>query len=148
MIKSHFRIGISNSDSFIDINVNPTTVQRGFKTLIKVQPSATVSDNGIKDLSIEDRKCRFHDEMPKDMSLFQKYSPATCRFECMYHFRYSLLVFSFSSPSKRYHYILISVYENVYVFLGTCQGKMGLIQAYVIVLAIIAFTPKCKTKRT
>ena len=87
IMKSYFRIGISNSDSFIDVNLNPTTVQRGFKTLIKVQPSVTISDNGIKDLTIEDRQCRFQDEIPKDMTLFQKYSPASCRFECMYHFR-------------------------------------------------------------
>ena len=87
MMKYHFRIGISNSDSFIDVNVNPTLVQRGFKTLIKVQPSVTISDNGIKDLTIEDRQCRFQDEIPEDMTLFQKYSPAACRFECMYHFR-------------------------------------------------------------
>ena len=90
IMQYHFRIGISNSDSLIDVNLDPTTVQRGFKTLIKVKPSVTVSDNGVKSLSIEDRQCRFQDEIPDKMTLFQKYSPAACRFECMYQFRYSM----------------------------------------------------------
>ena len=81
------RIGISNGDSFHDVNLNPTSIRRGYKTFIKVQPTAISSDDNIKKLPIDKRKCRFDFEVPHDMILFRKYSPSACRFQCMYNFR-------------------------------------------------------------
>ena len=83
----HFRLGISASDSFFDVDLNPTILRRGFKTLLKVQPSVIVSNEDIRSLAVEDRKCRFEDEVPENMKLFKKYSPSACRFECMLNFR-------------------------------------------------------------
>ena len=62
-------------------------IQRGFKALLKVKPLQVVSDEDIRGLTISDRNCRFDDELPEDMVLFQKYSPTGCRFECMFQFR-------------------------------------------------------------
>ena len=62
-------------------------ILRGFKTVIKVHPTSVISDDAIKDLDIEVRKCRFEDEIPESMILFKEYSPSACRFQCMYNFR-------------------------------------------------------------
>ena len=92
-ILSYLRLGISSKDSFHEVNLNPTTINKGYKTLIKVKPTSVISDENIKSLDIDQRRCRFEEEVPEDMVLFKKYTPSACRFECVFKFRYICINF-------------------------------------------------------
>ena len=88
MSNKYFRAGVSNGQGFLDVNLNPITLSRGYKTTISVHPTSIISEEGIRSLSIEKRNCRFEDEVPDEMNLFKKYTPSACRFQCMLDFRY------------------------------------------------------------
>ena len=55
--------------------------------VIRVEPIQLESDDSIRSVSIEKRKCRFEDEVPEDMPMFKIYSRNACLFNCMYQFR-------------------------------------------------------------
>ena len=66
-------------------------IQAGYKTIIKVNPSIMKMDPDLKSkLSIAKRSCRFSDEIPENMTMFNKYSLSACRFDCMMKFRYTV----------------------------------------------------------
>ena len=64
-------------------------IQSGYKTIIKVNPSIIKMDPDLKGkLDIGKRNCRFSDEIPENMTMFNKYSLSACRFDCMMKYRY------------------------------------------------------------
>ena len=84
----YFRLKLSPDDSYFDVNFNPTKILMGHKTLIKVEPiTELVSNEDIRYLDVDVRKCRFEDEVPENMVLFKKYSSSGCKFQCMFDFR-------------------------------------------------------------
>ena len=39
-------------------------------------------------IEIHKRNCRFSDEIPQNMTMFNKYSASACKFDCMMRYRY------------------------------------------------------------
>ena len=90
-IKFHFRIGINNMYSPFDMISTPTLLSKGYKTLITVKPIEVHTDPILEfNLDPERRKCRFKNEIPDNMTLFNNYSMAGCLFECRIKYRYVL----------------------------------------------------------
>lgn len=78
-----FLLGINSANDFFDMTSNPTLIQRGYKTRITVKPLSVVSDSNTESLSVADRKCRFENELPENMTFFKTYSLSSCMFDCM-----------------------------------------------------------------
>ena len=82
------RIGINNPYEYFDL-FDATEIESGFKVIVKVWPTVISMDPELKSrLTIEERRCRFSDEVPKNMTLFNKYTTSACTFECMVKYRY------------------------------------------------------------
>ena len=62
-------------------------VNAGRHTTFSIRPLEVVTDTTIG-LTPLQRNCRFHDEIPDNMTLFNSYSMAACKFECMLTIRY------------------------------------------------------------
>ena len=60
-------------------------IKRGFKTTLTISISNVIEpDSDMKHLlSIEQRECRYSEEVPSNMTLFNEYSQSGCIFECM-----------------------------------------------------------------
>ena len=68
-------LGLNKENEPFEMLSKPTLIQRGFTTIINVKPTSFVTDIALKNkLDPSRRNCRFDDEMPQNMSLFQKYS--------------------------------------------------------------------------
>ena len=64
-------------------------VESGAKVEITIWPTVIKMDAKMKSLlTIEQRKCRFPDEIPENLTLFTKYSTSACSFDCMLKYRY------------------------------------------------------------
>ena len=87
IIFDDFSISINTPDEFYNVLQNSIDIEPGTEMLIRVQPVQLESEDGIRSEPIEQRKCRFEDEVPKDMPLFKIYSRNACLFNCMYQFR-------------------------------------------------------------
>ena len=85
-----FSVSINAPDEFYNVLQNSIAVEPGTEMLIRVQPVQLVSEDSIRSEPIEQRKCRFEDEVPKDMPLVKTYSRNACLFNCMYQFRYTV----------------------------------------------------------
>ena len=56
----------------------------GYHEEFLIRPTHVDVDDHLKqDLRPSERNCRFHDEIPNNMTLFKNYSMAGCQFECM-----------------------------------------------------------------
>ena len=80
-------MGINEPHNFFDMRFM-TEVIPGFVNSFTIKPTKIIATNDIRDLSPLERKCRFDDEKPDNMTLFKKYSNAACKFECMVSMRY------------------------------------------------------------
>ena len=83
---SNSRIAIGESKNMFNAFFMKELVP-GFVNEFTIKPTKTKANRNIKNVSPLHRNCRFDDELPEDMVLFQKYSPTGCRFECMFQFR-------------------------------------------------------------
>ena len=83
----YFSVSINTPDEFYNVLQNSIDVEAGTEMLIRVKPVQLISEDSIRSEPIEQRKCRFENEVPKDMPLFQIYSRNACLFNCMYQFR-------------------------------------------------------------
>ena len=82
-----FRIGINNPHQFFDL-FDPTEIESGFKVVFKLWPNVITMDQDLKSqLTVTERRCRFSDEVPENMTLFNMYSPSACKFDCMVKYR-------------------------------------------------------------
>ena len=90
IIFDDFSVSINSPDEFYNVLQNSIDVEPGTEILIRVQPVQLESEDGIRSEPIEQRKCRFEDEVPKDMPLFKIYSRNACLFNCMYQLRYTI----------------------------------------------------------
>ena len=60
----------------------------GYNEIFSIRPTQIDVDDHLRhDLTPSERNCRFHDEMPNNMTLFKNYSMAGCQFECMLSIR-------------------------------------------------------------
>ena len=72
---------------FFDMT-NPIKLMTGHHNIFSTIPSKIVAEESLKNSLLPlDRHCRFHDEMPENMTLFSNYSMAACQFECMISIR-------------------------------------------------------------
>ena len=61
-----------------------TRIEPGFLNQFTIKPTEISANDNLKQtLTPLERNCRFKDEMPSNMTLFQHYSMAACQFECM-----------------------------------------------------------------
>ena len=61
-----------------------TKLMPGHHTTLQIKPTKVVTDQNLRfDLTPLQRNCRFFDELPDNMTLFNEYSMAACKFECM-----------------------------------------------------------------
>ena len=82
-----YRIGINAPYEFFDL-LQPTEIESGFKVVIKVWPTVISMDSELETgLTIDERRCRFTKEVPKNMTMFNKYSTSACTFDCMLKYR-------------------------------------------------------------
>ena len=64
-------------------------IESGTKVELTIWPTVIKMDTKMKSLlSIEQRKCRFSDEIPENLTLFKAYSTSACSFDCMLKYRY------------------------------------------------------------
>ena len=82
----HCRLGITSPDEFFDIGQEYIHIQPGTINVIRVKPSQLVSTDDIKSVSIAARNCRFEDEIPENMTMFQSYLRKACLFDCMFQY--------------------------------------------------------------
>ena len=73
---------------FWNVDSNKVGILKGTETLIKVKPVELVSDESLRTLDVNDRNCRFGDELSEGMVLFKNYTRQSCIFECMHKYRY------------------------------------------------------------
>ena len=83
----NFRLTMTSSDSFFGVINNNFPIPRGFKTVLKVKPTSIISDQAVRDVPIDERKCLFDDEFTFDFSFLRNYSTSGCHFECMFKYR-------------------------------------------------------------
>ena len=82
-----FRIGINPPNMFFDMT-NAIKLMIGHQNIFSTIPSEIVAEESLKNSVLPlDRHCRFHDEMPENMTLFSNYSMGACQFECMISIR-------------------------------------------------------------
>ena len=82
-----FRVGINPPGMFFDM-LSASKVYPGYHKIFSVRPTQVDVDKPLRhDLTVKERHCRFHDEMPNNMTLFKNYSRAACQFECMLSIR-------------------------------------------------------------
>ena len=78
-----FKVGINSKHAFFDMTSTPTLLSKGHKTLITVKPIEVHTHPSLKlALDPERRRCRFRNEVPDNMTLFNEYSMAGCFYEC------------------------------------------------------------------
>ena len=73
---------------FWNVDSNKVGILKGTETLIKVKPVELISDESLRTLDVNDRNCRFEDELSEGMVLFKNYTRQSCIFECMHKYRY------------------------------------------------------------
>ena len=82
-----FRIGINPPGMFFDM-LSASKLYPGYHEIFSIRPTQVDVDENLRyDLTPTERNCRFHDEMPNNMTLFKNYSRAACQFECMLSIR-------------------------------------------------------------
>ena len=81
MLIIYFRLGINSPHTFFDM-AEARKVNAGRHTTFSIKPFKVVTDETIG-LTTLQRNCRFHDEIPDNMTLFNNYSMAACKFECI-----------------------------------------------------------------
>ena len=86
MLIMHFRLGINSPQAFFDMT-EARKVNAGRHTTFSIKPFKVATDEDIG-LTPLQRNCRFHDEIPDNMTLFNGYSMAACKFECVLTIRY------------------------------------------------------------
>ena len=83
--KSTFTIGIGNKFTPFNTKKNIISVEPGRHTVIKVIPSQMSASDGLRNLPIRKRKCRFLDEN-EDLEFLNYYTQAGCQFEHMLNY--------------------------------------------------------------
>ena len=88
MLTIRFRLGINSPQAFFDMT-EARKVNAGRHTTFSIKPLKVGTDANTKSgLTPLQRNCRFHDEIPENMTLFNSYSMAACKFECILTIRY------------------------------------------------------------
>ena len=84
-----FRVGVSAAEEFFDIDMGyDVEIQNGYINIIKMYPSVMKMDPELKTkIEIHKRNCRFSDEIPQNMTMFNQYSASACKFDCMMRYR-------------------------------------------------------------
>lgn len=67
-------------EHFVDMPPTPVILQPGYFTKFAIAPSILETDESVKSLSIEQRKCLFPDE--NNLAFTKKYSFWSCMTEC------------------------------------------------------------------
>ena len=70
-------LDVLNSQGSFDILIP----RRGYITDLFVSPLQFMASEDIRKLSLEQRNCRFNDELPENMTIFREYSQAACEME-------------------------------------------------------------------
>ena len=79
-----FKLSIHSPNNIADIRgwINEIiTAPTGFITTIKIRPSQMKSEEAVRDIDVEKRKCRFPDEY-EDLKSFKVYSRINCLLDC------------------------------------------------------------------
>ena len=85
--KYDFRLGINPPGMFFDMT-KASKLLPGHQTIFEIKPTKVITDKNLRhDLTPLQRNCRFSDEIPDNMTLFNNYSMAACKFECMLSIR-------------------------------------------------------------
>ena len=77
---SVFMLGISNANEYFDLQASRKIIPAGNRLTISIRSMEVVPTKGMKDVSIESRKCRLPEEN-QDLKIFKSYSKAACEFE-------------------------------------------------------------------
>ena len=85
--KGYAIASLNNWRDFFSVVPNSIEVFAGSETVLKVRPVMHVASSNFRDLTLENRKCRFSNENPsgKD-SMFTYYTQKSCMFECCLNF--------------------------------------------------------------
>jgi hypothetical protein len=78
-----FRIAITEANAYFEAQSISKTVKPGYVTTFSIRPMEVVATSRLKDVSIEQRKCRFSHETQGVTDMFTKYSQSACEFECL-----------------------------------------------------------------
>lgn len=78
-----FVIGFNPSWKSFNMRSKVTRLRIGYETEVLITPFELTASERLRDLSFAQRKCRFPDELPSDMTFFKRYSQEGCQFECL-----------------------------------------------------------------
>ena len=81
--KNGFQLGISSFWDVFDLRSSSIQIKPGYKYVINVYPVEVKAKENLREVSIEKRTCRFHDEYDDIMEFFNFYSNSACKKECM-----------------------------------------------------------------
>ena len=82
-----YRLSINAPDQFYNVIDSSIKIEGGTDVLIRVEPVELYTDDSVKSVEIEQRKCRMTSEVPDEMNLFKNYTRNACLFNCMYEYR-------------------------------------------------------------
>ena len=85
-----FEVIINNALKPFKVNSGAIKVRYGFSTLIKVTPFEAKSQEDLRFLDINLRKCRFPDEHEDILKIYKQYTQAACQFECFMNYSRNL----------------------------------------------------------
>ncbi len=78
-----FLVAIGNSNNTFDVRNSGSVMRLGYHIQIQVTPHVVEATNGLRELAVEKRRCRFRDEVDGVMTIFSQYTQSGCHFECM-----------------------------------------------------------------
>ena len=76
-----FKIAIHDPASIAMLSTSSVEVKPGQITTFLITPKTIEASEGLRDIHIEKKNCRFHDEVT-DSDLFSIYTQNNCRYEC------------------------------------------------------------------
>ncbi len=79
-----FQVSFNQNNDFMSNRHAGVEAIPGAKTIVTVTPVARVTTASFKELPIEQRRCRYPEEIPTDMKImFKTYTQRSCQFLCM-----------------------------------------------------------------
>ncbi len=78
-----FQVSFNQNSDFFSNLANGFILNPGFRTMVTITPTMHVTTDDFRELSIEERKCRYTNELPDNWSLFKNYTQKSCQFLCM-----------------------------------------------------------------
>lgn len=79
-----FRVSLHSPNDIADVREwykKGIEVATGHITTIRISSKQLTTDNTVREIDVEKRGCRFHDEN-EDLSVFEWYSKANCLLDC------------------------------------------------------------------